>query len=54
MEGAEGTVFAGEKFLLKFKFSAKYPFDSPQVGVLEQVTLDISQSEEHNAGMNIK
>jgi ubiquitin-conjugating enzyme E2 W len=31
MEGAEGTLYEGEQFQLQFKFSAKYPFDSPEV-----------------------
>lgn len=32
MEGAPGTLYEGEKFQLLFKFSPKYPFDSPEVG----------------------
>jgi len=31
MEGADGTLYEGEKFQLLFKFSPKYPFDSPEV-----------------------
>ncbi|XP_013777492.1 ubiquitin-conjugating enzyme E2 W-like [Limulus polyphemus] len=31
MEGATGTLYEGEKFQLMFKFSHKYPFDSPEV-----------------------
>ncbi|KAL0270432.1 UNVERIFIED_CONTAM: hypothetical protein PYX00_007842 [Menopon gallinae] len=31
MDGAPGTLYEGEKFELLFKFSAKYPFDSPEV-----------------------
>lgn len=31
MEGAAGTLYEGEKFQLQFKFSPKYPFDSPEV-----------------------
>lgn len=31
MEGAPGTLYEGEKFQLLFKFSNRYPFDSPQV-----------------------
>ena len=30
MEGAEGTLYEGERFQLLFKFSSKYPFDSPE------------------------
>ncbi|XP_058033273.1 ubiquitin-conjugating enzyme E2 W isoform X4 [Ahaetulla prasina] len=30
MEGASGTLYEGEKFQLLFKFSSRYPFDSPQ------------------------
>lgn len=33
MEGAPGTLYEGEKFQLLFKFSSRYPFDSPQVTV---------------------
>lgn len=29
--GAEATLYEGEHFTLQFKFSPKYPFDSPQV-----------------------
>lgn len=31
MEGASGTLYEGENFQLQFKFSNKYPFDSPEV-----------------------
>ncbi|XP_026879752.2 probable ubiquitin-conjugating enzyme E2 W-B isoform X1 [Electrophorus electricus] len=31
MEGASGTIYEGERFQLLFKFSSRYPFDSPQV-----------------------
>lgn len=31
MEGAAGTLYEGERFQLQFKFSNKYPFDSPEV-----------------------
>lgn len=31
VDGAEGTLYAGENFKLQFIFSQKYPFDSPQV-----------------------
>lgn len=31
LEGAQGTLYEGEKFQLQFKFGSKYPFDSPQV-----------------------
>lgn len=31
MEGAPGTLYEGEKFQLLFKFSPRYPFDSPEV-----------------------
>ncbi|XP_073977959.1 ubiquitin-conjugating enzyme E2 W isoform X2 [Rhodnius prolixus] len=31
MTGAEGTLYEGEHFTLQFKFSPKYPFDSPEV-----------------------
>ena len=34
MERAPGTLYEGEKFQLLFKFSSRYPFDSPQVTVL--------------------
>lgn len=35
MEGAAGTLYEGERFQLQFKFSNKYPFDSPEVSVNE-------------------
>ncbi|KAL5456892.1 hypothetical protein EMCRGX_G034119 [Ephydatia muelleri] len=31
VDGAEGTLYAKEKFVLKFVFDEKYPFESPQV-----------------------
>ena len=31
LNGAPNTLYAGESFKLRFKFSGKYPFDSPQV-----------------------
>ncbi len=31
ISGADGTLYEGEHFTLQFKFSLKYPFDSPQV-----------------------
>ncbi|KAL4235760.1 ubiquitin-conjugating enzyme E2 W [Mactra antiquata] len=31
LDGAEGSLYNGEKFQLVFKFSQSYPFDSPQV-----------------------
>lgn len=31
MEGVPGTLYEGELFQLQFKFSNKYPFDSPEV-----------------------
>ncbi|GLH04424.1 Ubiquitin-conjugating enzyme E2-24 kDa [Gryllus bimaculatus] len=31
MDGAQGTLYEGEQFQLQFKFSPKYPFDSPEV-----------------------
>ncbi|KAJ8915848.1 hypothetical protein NQ315_004661, partial [Exocentrus adspersus] len=31
MQGAAGTLYEGESFQLQFKFSNKYPFDSPEV-----------------------
>ncbi|XP_047110530.1 ubiquitin-conjugating enzyme E2 W isoform X5 [Schistocerca piceifrons] len=30
MDGAQGTLYEGEQFQLQFKFSSKYPFDSPE------------------------
>ncbi|XP_077546980.1 ubiquitin-conjugating enzyme E2 W-like isoform X2 [Haemaphysalis longicornis] len=35
MEGAKGTLYEGEKFQLTFKFSLKYPFQSPEVTFVE-------------------
>ena len=31
LSGAKGTLYAGEQFLLLFKFGDRYPFESPQV-----------------------
>lgn len=31
MEGVTGTLYEGESFQLQFKFTNKYPFDSPEV-----------------------
>lgn len=39
MEGAPGTLYEGEKFQLLFKFSSRYPFDSPQVSTKNSVML---------------
>lgn len=45
MEGAPGTLYEGEKFQLLFKFSSRYPFDSPQVTalLLKIIFLDYSK-----------
>uniref|UniRef100_UPI00398F42B6 probable ubiquitin-conjugating enzyme E2 W-B isoform X1 n=1 Tax=Pristiophorus japonicus TaxID=55135 RepID=UPI00398F42B6 len=39
MEGAPGTLYEGEKFQLLFKFSSRYPFDSPQVILVHRQNL---------------
>lgn len=48
MEGAPGTLYEGEKFQLLFKFSSRYPFDSPQVSsrglVIRCVELDVESA----------
>ena len=31
IHGANGTVFAGEKFTLEVKFTPRYPFEAPIV-----------------------
>ena len=31
MDGAEGTLYSGEHYRVSFKFTEKYPFDSPGV-----------------------
>lgn len=36
MEGASGTLYEGERFQLMFKFTSKYPFDSPEVTFIGQ------------------
>lgn len=36
LTGAEGTLYEGEKFQLMFKFSQKYPFESPAVTFVGQ------------------
>jgi ubiquitin-protein ligase len=33
VEGAVGTIYEGEEFMLQFKFSPKYPFESPEVSL---------------------
>ena len=30
-EGADGSLYQGEKFTLQFRFTDQYPFDSPEV-----------------------
>ncbi|CAH1961505.1 unnamed protein product [Acanthoscelides obtectus] len=40
IRGAAGTLYEGERFQLQFKFSNKYPFDSPEVGPLFVTTLN--------------
>ena len=30
-EGADGSLYQGEKFTLQFRFTQEYPFDSPEV-----------------------
>jgi len=39
MEGAQGTLYEGEQFQLQFKFSPKYPFDSPEVSTVKTLCL---------------
>jgi ubiquitin-conjugating enzyme E2 W len=34
LKGAEGTLYEGEEFQLSFKFSPKYPFESPVVSFI--------------------
>ncbi|CAH1961504.1 unnamed protein product [Acanthoscelides obtectus] len=36
IRGAAGTLYEGERFQLQFKFSNKYPFDSPEVTFVGQ------------------
>lgn len=31
LDGAQGSLYDGERFQLHFKFTSRYPFDSPQV-----------------------
>ena len=33
MEGAEGTLYSGERYRVSFRFTEKYPFDSPGVSL---------------------
>lgn len=40
MEGAQGTLYEGERFQLQFKFSNKYPFDSPEVSFYTYFCID--------------
>ena len=30
-QGATGSIYAGEKFTLQFKFSSEYPIEAPEV-----------------------
>lgn len=34
LDGAPGTLYAGESLQLLFKFGSRYPFDSPQVSTV--------------------
>lgn len=51
MEGAPGTLYEGEKFQLLFKFSSRYPFDSPQVSTSG---LDMSEWVSVCVGVNVE
>lgn len=42
MEGAQGTLYEGEQFQLQFKFSSKYPFDSPEVSTVKTLCSSLS------------
>ena len=35
--GAEGTIYAGEKYRLKFSFPSDYPFSPPSVYFLQPI-----------------
>eukprot|EP01053_Blabericola_migrator_P009490 Blabericola_migrator_1__9489@NODE_5154_length_858_cov_134_369153_g3172_i1_p1_GENE_NODE_5154_length_858_cov_134_369153_g3172_i1NODE_5154_length_858_cov_134_369153_g3172_i1_p1_ORF_typecomplete_len176_score24_76UQ_con/PF00179_26/2_4e28ProkE2_B/PF14461_6/3_1e08UEV/PF05743_13/1_1e05DUF3545/PF12065_8/0_21_NODE_5154_length_858_cov_134_369153_g3172_i1331810 len=35
LEGADGTIYKGETFLVKFTFSDQYPIESPEVVFVE-------------------
>ena len=37
MTGAEGTIYAGEKYRLKFTFPSNYPFSPPSVHFLHPI-----------------
>jgi len=37
LEGAPNSLYNGDKFQLLFKFGQKYPFDSPQVSVINMI-----------------
>lgn len=37
MTGAKGTIYAGEKFRLKFNFPVDYPFSPPSVYFLQPI-----------------
>ncbi|PZC73058.1 hypothetical protein B5X24_HaOG210146 [Helicoverpa armigera] len=45
MEGVPGTLYEGEKFVLQFKFTNKYPFDSPEA-VLDKIKVASNQIRE--------
>ena len=37
VRGADGTLYAGQIFMLQFKFSQQYPMDSPEVRAFSHV-----------------
>lgn len=43
MKGAEGTLYEGEMFQLQFKFSPKYPFDSPEVSTCKSTFTKVTK-----------
>lgn len=53
MEGASGTLYEGEKFQLLFKFSSRYPFDSPQVCAFHFSRIKIMYLHIHNQVLTI-
>jgi ubiquitin-conjugating enzyme E2 W len=39
IEGVPGTLYENESFQLQFKFNSKYPFDSPEVSLMNSSNL---------------
>ncbi|CAG8612383.1 9030_t:CDS:2 [Ambispora leptoticha] len=47
LEGVEGTLYAGERFTLEFRFSPNYPMESPEVVFIDNVPIHPHDSNGH-------